>query len=185
MTCAMTQQPLSHQWMSRQRLMTYQRNKALGGRLIGAVFIGWLWLQWSNPVMRVVAICLTGLTIWMTTSSIVSDLRRAKGRALSLIGQSLYIARPDVDALTLPLESIARAHWRENSPQTLGLWLFDKNEQVLIHLDDHFLESQDEARAFLGWARKYADLNFQVTWEAPGIFDAPGSPPVNPREMMP
>lgn len=148
-------------WLPPRRLRRYQWNKVVGGCLMSMIFVGWLLLQWSNPTMRLVAgglICVTG---WVLIQSITNDCRRDRGRQVKIADGELMVTAPH-GMTQIRLDQVAQARWDEDSHP--GLWLYDTNGRTLIHIDAHFLPDQAEARSFLGWARKHADLPFDVHW---------------------
>lgn len=153
-------------WLPPRRMRRYQLAKLGGAAVVSLIFTGWLVLQWSSPVMRVVAGSLLLLTLWITFRSIVVDAARARGRQLRLDNQRLTITRPD-GSTVVPVADIASATWDEETTATMGLWLYNAQGQPLAHLDSDFLADQAEARAFLSWARRHANLNFPVRWPGP------------------
>ena len=153
-------------WLPPRRMLRYQWSKAVGGLLMGAIFAGWLVIQWSNPAMRWLAIALLVITAWVVIASCIADRVRAYGRQLAIDGADLLFATPDEEK-RIAMDSIAYAQWREDELATAGLWLFDRQGGVLAHLDLRFLGDQDEARTFLHWARQRADLPFEVRWPEP------------------
>ncbi len=162
--------PEHNLWLPPTRLRRYQLNKAIGGALVTAIFVGWLILQWSNPVMRVLACVLIATTAWVVIASIIDDRARARGRQIAINATTLRVTTPDAPdnpdapnvSLDIRLADITQAHWREDDQP--GLWLFGRDDRVLAHLDTNFLADQAETRAFLGWARQHADLPFEVRW---------------------
>ena len=153
----------SHQWLPPQRMRRYQWVKAGGGLLFVLLFIGWMWLQWSNPVMRWLAGGLTVITAWVTLASIIDDRRRVGHRQLTAESDR-WIYETEQRRVVIPLASVARARWRHDDPRATGLWLFDHDDEVIAHLDDHLLGDEAEARTFIGWARLKSRLPFSVTW---------------------
>src|SRR5688572_32112881 len=102
-----------------ERMKRYQLSKAVGAVFFIAIFAGWLFIQWSSPVMRIVAGLLLFMTVWFTLRSIVADAVRGRGRQLSIEGGDLIIERP-TGVQRFPLTSVAGAEWREDAEETLG-----------------------------------------------------------------
>jgi len=150
-------------WLSPRRLRKYQWAKVVGATLMSAIFIGWLIIQWSNPAMRFLAIGLILVTAFVVFTSVMDDVSRSHGRQLRIDADAITITTPESQT-HVRLADIARGEWREDALDTAGLWLFDHNNRQLAHLDLNFVGDQDEARAFLHWARQRADLNFNVIW---------------------
>ena len=125
------------------------------------IFLGWLVLQWSNFVMRTVAIGLISTTLWVLIQSIRDDRRRSHGRQIQIVGETLSITQAGT-VTTIPLAQVAKARWQDEP--TPGLFFHDDQGQSLAHLDSDFLANQAEARCFLGWLRKHANLSFKVRW---------------------
>ncbi len=150
-------------WLPPRRMLRYQIAKFLGALVVAGIFVGWLVIQWSNPVMRVLTLMLLALTVWVTLASILGDFFHGRGRQLALRQGQLTLRVGPLNTV-LPLSRIALARWREDDYHTAGLWLLDRDEKPLAHLDLDFLADQDEARAFLRWARQRAELNFPVHW---------------------
>lgn len=151
----------SRLWLPPRQIRRYQRNKVFGGLIITVIFAGWLVLQWSNVVMRWVAMGLIATTLWVVIESILDDLRRGHGRQIEIVDGKLLITDADKVA-TVSLAEVATATWYDES--TPGLYLYDGQGQTLAHLDGYFLADQAEARCFLGWSRQRAELPFKVQW---------------------
>lgn len=150
----------SNLWLPPRQMRRYQRNKVIGALLMMAIFSGWLILQWSNFVMRIVAGSLITMTLWVLIQSILEDLRRGRGRQIQIIDEQLCITNPD-GVTTVELGHVADARWDDETP---GLSFYDGHGQTLACLDCDFLADEAEARCFLGWARKHAHLPFKVRW---------------------
>lgn len=163
MTTLTAQVDESNCWLPRRRMLKYQYAKVVGGLLIGAIFAGWLVLQWSNLGMRLFAFALLGVTAWIVIGSIAADVERARGRQLSLDSNTLTVTRPDASD-TVDLTRVARGAWNEATYEDAGLWLYDDAGNALTHIDLNFLGDQDEARAFLRWARQRTELSFPIEW---------------------
>lgn len=148
-------------WLPPRQIRRYQRNKIIGGLIITVIFAGWLVLQWSNVVMRLVALGLIATTLWVVIESILDDLRRGHGRQIEIVGGRLLITDAD-KVTTVSFADVAAATWHDESMP--GLYLYDGQGQTLAHLDSHFLADQAEARCFLGWSRQRAQLPFKVQW---------------------
>jgi hypothetical protein len=146
-----------------QLLAKYERAKLIGGLLFAAIFAGWLWLQWSNPWMRVAAGALLLLTAWITASSIVTDLRRHQGRQIELAGRALLVTTPE-GTCWIQLPDVAVAQWTDDA----GLRFDRADGQTLGRIDLVTLADEDEARRFLGWLRQHAQVDFAVQWPQRG-----------------
>ena len=156
----------SCQWLPPQRLRRYQWHKAVTASLMVIIFAGWLTIQWSNPVARYVSIVLLVVTLWVMWRSMVMDDRQSRGRQVTIVDGMIEIATPD-GRTQIRLGDISEARWFdpwEYPRERAGLWLYDDSRQPLAYLDTGFLADQAQARAFLGWARWRADVNFDVSW---------------------
>ncbi|MEX2215553.1 MAG: hypothetical protein WD768_15585 [Phycisphaeraceae bacterium] len=159
-----------HLWMPPRRLRDYARARVLGAVLFSLIFVGWLIIQWSNPVMRYGSIALILITAWVTAASILNDVRRARARQVALIATEpamLEITTPQGTS-RVGLETIVRAVWREHSMEEMGLWLYGSEGAVLSRLDGDTIVDQAEARVFLRWLRERAAVNFEVSWPQVG-----------------
>ena len=152
-------------WLPPEQMKRYHRVRIGGGALLALIFLGWMVLQWSNPVMRWLAGGLAAVTVWITAAAVWRDVRRGRGRQITLIVQpAAFIIDTPGRHQRIDVNRIARAEWREETDDAVGLWLFDAEGTVLAHLDAAFLADQAEARTFLAWARRYVDLPFAVHW---------------------
>lgn len=145
-----------------QLLARYERAKILGGLLFAAIFAGWLWLQWSNPWMRAVALALVALTAWWTITSVLHDARRHTGRLLELAGSSLLITTPE-GTCWVKLDHVDHAVWSEDR----GLTFMRVDGQALGGIDTHQLATEEEARRFMGWLRRHTAVGWNVRWPSP------------------
>ncbi len=148
-------------WLPPARLRRYEWNKVIGGLLACTIFAGWLVLQWSNPVMRLVSLLLITVTAWVVVSSIRDDRRHSHGRQIALTHDILSITMPDATT-PVRLADVALAQWRDDDQP--GLWFYGTDNRVLAHLDTDFLADQEQARRFLRWARQLTPLPFDVRW---------------------
>lgn len=148
-------------WMPPRQMRRYQLHKAMGGLLILSIFMGWLVLMWSNPLMRVMVIVLIGLTLWVVVGSLFDDLRRSQGRQIEIINRQLTVTQPD-GVTHVRLSDVAEAQWYDDEEP--GLRFRNRTGELLVHLDTDFLTDQAEARSFLHWARQRTDLPFKVKW---------------------
>ncbi len=155
--------PSIHRWLPPERMRRYQWAKVVGGVLVGVIFSGWLFLQWSNPVMRIVAIGLILMTAWIIASSIITDLHRSRGRQLSIEDDALIIETGS-ETSCIALDEISRAEWHEEPPERAGLLLLDSEGESMALIDRYFLADQTEALAFVHWARERAPFNFEIRW---------------------
>ncbi len=158
----------AHLWLPPSRMARYQWNKVIGAAVMMIIFAGWMMIQWSNPVMRAASVGLVVVTGWVLWRSVATDRRRVRGRQLAVSDDALYITAPGSEA-RVALADIAAAWWRDpfcEPADRAGLWLYDASVRPLAHLDCTFLADQAEARAFLGWARRRADVHFRVDWTA-------------------
>ena len=152
-----------HLWLPPRRMWQYTLVRIGGGLLFGITFVGWMILQGSNPVMRFIAGGLILFTAWITFASIRTDIKRSRGRQITLEPGAIVIDTPDHHH-RIQLADIAYAQWREQTEAEVGLWLYDKAGNVLAPIDAAFLANQAEARTFLGWARQQTELPFAVRW---------------------
>lgn len=150
-------------WMPADRLRRYEWAKVVGAAFFVVIFSGWLFIQWSNPVMRTVAAVLLGLTALLTGGSILGDLRRSRGREVAVTGDALEIITPSGEA-RVPFAAVRGIRWRED--ETPGLFFLGGDGQPLALLDLDFLQDQSEARAFMGWLRQHSSFRFDVQWPA-------------------
>jgi hypothetical protein len=150
-------------WLPPKRMARYQLIKLGGGLIMITIFVGWLVLQWSNLSMRWFALTLLTITTWVVVMTCINDRLRSRGRQLSIDSNHMVLTKPN-EQIDITLSDVAYAQWREDDMQTAGLWLFDRSDQELAHLDLDFLGDQDEARSFLRWARQRTDFSFEVRW---------------------
>jgi len=159
-------------WLPPRRMRRYQIAKILTGLLIVAIFCGWLYLQWwQDPTARIAIGGLVVLTAFITARSIIGDVRRARGRQLSLTTSSgaaeLIVLTPQGQS-RFALADIDHGRWRCETVSEFGLWLYDRQGGVLAHLDEGFVADETEARMLLGWMRQRAELTFTVRWPSAG-----------------
>jgi hypothetical protein len=155
--------PDVHLWMPPGRMQQYHLARAIGGTLAAVIFVGWLLIQWSNPVMRLFACALVVMTAWITVQAIAADIRRSRGRQISLSGGVMTVTT-QADQNCVALADVVLAQWHDEPAEKIGLWLIDDQDNVLAHLDERFLADQAEGRAFLQWARAHDRLDFPVRW---------------------
>jgi hypothetical protein len=141
----------------------YQLAKLVGGALILIIFAGWLVLQWSNLAMRVFAIVLMLVTLYVMCVSILGDRVRSRGRQIAIEHGTLRVTTPEATAAVL-LSEIALAEWREEPVEQAGLHLLDPRGRGLAHIDTALLADEAEARAFLGWLRDRAGVTLKTRW---------------------
>lgn len=154
-----------------ERMARYQWAKVIGGAFFVAIFSGWLFIQWSNALMRTIAAALVLLTVWQTLRSVVADAMRTRGRLIELTWEPggerddavLRITTPERVSL-IPVRDIASARWSDDDDHTFGLVLLDRNGGQLAHLDAWFVDHQEEARTLLHWARQHTRFEFPVHW---------------------
>ena len=139
----------------------YQWYKVIGGGLMGAIFAGWLAVLGSSVALRTVGIGLIAVTAWVVVQSIRDDLARGRNRQLAITDGQIRIHTPSGNT-HVPLTDIAQACWQDNGDP--GLWLYNHRGESIAHIDTTFLANQAEARMFLGWARRRAELPFPVRW---------------------
>ncbi len=150
-------------WMPPGRLLRYQIVKLGAAAIALGIFAIWLTLRWHVAPLRWLTLALAAMTVWIVARSIISDITRARGRQLEIVDNVLRGIRPQ-GAFQIPLADIAEAHWRDDTTQTLGLWLLDANGNTIVQLDDGFIADESEARDFLRWARQRGKLDFPVRW---------------------
>jgi hypothetical protein len=141
----------------------YQLAKAIGGALVLLIFVGWLVLQWSNLLMRLFAVALILITVYVVTISLLTDRRRAAGRQLAIEHGSLRITTPG-EIRALLLSEIALAEWRDEPADEAGLRLLDRHGRELARIDFALLADESEARTFLGWLRDRAGVTLKARW---------------------
>lgn len=154
-----------------ERMVRYQWAKLIGGAFFVAIFSGWLFIQWSNLLMRAIAATLVLLTVWQTLRSVVADTLRSRGRLIELTWSPgggrddavLRITTPERVSL-IPVCDIASARWSDEDDHTFGLVLLDRQGGQLAHLDAWFVDHQEEARTLLNWARQHTRFEFPVHW---------------------
>lgn len=146
-----------------QVLVRYERAKVVGGLLFAVIFAGWLWLQWSNPWMRWLAVGLLIVTAWAIASSIMTDLRRHQGRQIELAGKALLVTTPE-GTCWIQLPDVAHAQWLGDK----GLCFVRADGQALGTIDLVTIADENEARRFLGWLRQHAGVGFVVRWPQHG-----------------
>lgn len=145
-------------WMPPTRLREYQRAKFVGAILFTFIFGGWLVIQWSNSVMRYAMIGLIVVTQWTTLQSVLTDRRRSRGCQVVIYDGVIEVV-VDGRRERVSVTDIARAEWR-----LAGMSFFSQDGRLLLNLNEDILADEDEARAFLGWARKRTDLPFTIHW---------------------
>ena len=150
-------------WLPPRRLRSYICAKIAVSLIVGIIFVGWLWIQWSNPVMRIVAIALLIVTAWVLVGSILDDITRSRGRQLAIDGDDVLVKLPTGET-RFRQSHLHHAHWRSDDVESLGLWFFDADNQTLAHLDDGFAGDEAEARALVDWLRKHTQLQLPVQW---------------------
>lgn len=163
----------THLWLPPERMRRYQWVKVVGGVLIGVIFAGWLFIQWSNAVMRIVAAGLLLVTVWVIAGSIWDDVVRSRGRQVSLEGDTLVI-QADGQVQRVDLSEIGHAEWSEDRAEESGLLLFDRAGRPLALLDSYLLADQAEARAFVHWVRERVPFDFEIRWNP--VTRSDGSP---------
>jgi len=157
-----------HEWMPPKLMARYQFAKLVGATFFVAIFAGWLVIQWSNPAMRIIAGGLLAMTVIVTWQSHVNDARRARCGRLRVYTDgepTLDIAHGDTWQRVL-LSRVDHAVWRNADDETLGLWLYDGDEQLQAHIDADFVAHEPEARKFLAWLRGVAGVSLKVSWPA-------------------
>lgn len=152
-------------WLPADAMTRYWRAKVVGGLLFATLFAGWLVIQWSNMVMRLLALSLLVGTVWMTWESIASERRRFVGRKVSVSSEDLRIEQPEA-VQEVKLARIDHMRWiaEGNSERAAGLWWFDSASTALLHMDDQLLANEREARSFIGWLRQQTSLQAPVRW---------------------
>lgn len=153
-------------WMPPGRLLRYQLVKIGAAAIALAIFGVWMTLRWHVPMMRWLSLALAAMTVWFIGRSIVTDIVRARGRQLELVDGALRGIRPGEPMFEVRVADIAEARWRDDTLETLGLWLFDRDGRTLVQLDGGFIADEMEARDFLRWARQRVKLDFPVRWPA-------------------
>ena len=150
-------------WLPPRQLFKYQLAKFSVGLIIATIFLGWIFIQWSNVAMKSAVVALLSITIWVTTASIVMDRKRSLGRQLCIRDGVLSITTP-TGTTDISVTDIGYGVWHHDSCDEQGLWLFDLSGKSLAHLDTNFLPDIRDALAFVGWARRQTGLPFDVRW---------------------
>ena len=153
-------------WLPPRRLSHYQIAKGIAALLAIAIFSGWLWIQWSNLFIRIVAITLSFVTACVTLSSMLSDRRRARGRQIAAKSSEIIVTSP-ADVVRIDCADIDRGVWHDDG-DACGLKLIHRDGRTLVLLDGMFFRDQAEARAFVGWCRKRTGCALHIVWEPTG-----------------
>ena len=153
----------SRLWLPPRRLRRYQWFKTFGALVMAAVFTGWMVMYRSNPHVWIPLVLILMVTAWVLIKSITADLDRARHRQLAVDADQLIVTTPQGTRRVM-WSHVLNARWCDEPINELGLWLYDRQGDVLTHLDQSFLIDQSEAQAFLAWARKRAVLDFEVQW---------------------
>lgn len=169
-----THAPQRAHWRPPALLMRYQIVKLVGAAFFVVIFTGWLWLQWSNPTMRIVAGGLLLATIWFTYQSHSSDARRSFYK-IAIADGKLEIEGFDANhapvAESIPLSEIDHAEWTEGDPAASfvfddGLRLVARDGSLLALVGTMWIADQAEARALANWIRSTTHHPFEVRWPA-------------------
>jgi len=152
-------------WLPPRRMRQYQWMKVVGGLLIVMIFIGWLILQGSDPVIRTMTIGLIFVTLWVVVRSITDDQKRNRGRQIEISNHQLTVTLPH-GTTTFSFSQVVDALWKDDWQDDAcpGLTFYNGDGQSLVHLDNDFLADQAEARRFLHWIREHTNLPFKVRW---------------------
>ncbi|MEX0774802.1 MAG: hypothetical protein WD042_03705 [Phycisphaeraceae bacterium] len=153
-------------WLPPRRLRRYTWAKIVTSTIIAATFVGWMWLQWSSPMMRLAAPLLLVITCWVLVRSIAEDYKRARGRQIAVEGDTLEVTDAE-QTCGIAMSRIAKGQWLDDPADRRGLHLLDAEGKPLVHLNEAFLADEAEARAFLGWLRQQSQARFDVQWSAP------------------
>jgi hypothetical protein len=165
--------PTFHLWLPPRLIRRYQWAKALGGVVFASIFAGWMVIEWSSPVMRVLAGALIVVTLWVTVASVVIDAARARGRQVAVGDGRLDVTTPPApgsaagSCASVTLADVAYAQWRQDGDEGdggPGLWFIGRDGRPLGGLDTVFLRDEAEARAFVGWLREHWDVALEVRW---------------------
>jgi hypothetical protein len=153
-------------WRPPALMKRYQIAKLVGAAFFVVIFAGWLWIQWSNPIMRIVAAGLLIMTVWFTLQSVVSDAKRTHHQIAFMDG-NLEVISPTEGGLNtnkVPFADIAHAQWREDTYETAGLWIIGHKGESLAHIGLDHVADQAEARSLAGWIRSAARFPLEVRW---------------------
>jgi hypothetical protein len=158
--------PQERLWMPPHRIRRYQWQKVVAAALVGAIFAGWLVIRWSSVPQRVFCFGLLAVTLWVLLRSVISDGARARTRQLGVCEQGAGVLRitGPTGTLHIGVQEVSEARWLDEPEDRAGLWLYDREQRPVAHLDRGYLSDQREACAFLGWARRSIDLKFPVIW---------------------
>ena len=157
-------------WRPPALMKRYQIAKLVGTAFFVLIFAGWLWLQWSNPMMRIVAGGLLFMTVWFTFKSVAVDNLRARKGHLAIIDNKLEITRnlgAETATLLIPLNNIGHAEWRNDTDETAGLHLFSHTGSSMSFLNLDFVADEAEARSLANWIRSTTNQAFEVRWPQP------------------
>jgi hypothetical protein len=162
----------SRLWLPPARLRRYMLMKCLAAAGFAAIFLGWMLLQWFNPLLRGIAAALALATVWITVRSSLAERRRAAGRQVELLDAALRITTPGRETC-LPLAELDHGQWSDDA----GLSLHDRDGRPLGLIDTGCIADESEARAFLHWLRDRAGISLRVRWSdhQPNIIHAPTS----------
>jgi hypothetical protein len=75
-----------HLWLPPGRMRRYHLNKILAAALFCALFAGWMFFQWANPIQRLLPMALAVITVLVTGLTVMSEITRARGRQITLKG---------------------------------------------------------------------------------------------------
>ncbi len=167
-------------WLPPARLRRYALMKHLAAAGFAAIFLGWMLLQWSNPIMRCGAAALGLATVWITVRSSLAERGRTAGRQVELIDRTLRITMPDSN-VRLRLADVAHGRWRDDA----GLSLHDRDGRLLGLIDTGCIADETEARTFLHWLRDRAGISLRVHWsDTPTDIERDPQPPMPTRQTV-
>ena len=151
-----------HVWPLRRYSPRDRSLRLLGGSILGGALALWVIVCWPSLTMRVVALGLLAVIGWAVAPA-VFDQPRPTERQITVDehGLSVRAARAEV---SVAWRDVKRAQWRQDRRDAFGLWLYDGDGRILAHLDASLLADQDEARAFVKWARQVTGRKLDIEW---------------------
>ena len=150
-------------WLPPRPMRQYQIAKFVAAALMAGIFVGWLYIQWDDTLVRWLMIVLIVVTGWVTIGSMLSDARRTRGRQITIDPQGITIVTP-IKSQRVAWHQTDHTRWQEDAVAQPGLWLYDKSDSPLGHIDMDFLADAAEARRFLAWAQLHTDCFPPVRW---------------------
>jgi hypothetical protein len=152
----------SHIWPRRRYSQRDRATRLVGGSVIGAAVLFWLTAYWPSPAMRLVSLGLLVVVAWLVAPA-AFDVPRPAQRQMQVDAQRLHLRTANGD-YSVAWSDVAHGQWRQDRPDVFGLWLYDDQERVLVHLDATLLTDQVEAKAFIEWATQQIGTKLDIRW---------------------